>query len=51
MSKYMTEAGATVLLLIAALAHPSIAMAHGGADMEQDPCMRLAGENMVYFSA
>ena len=51
MSKYMTEAGATVLLLIAALAHPGIAMAHGDADMEQDPCMRLVGENMVHFSA
>ena len=51
MSKHMTEAGATVLLLIAALSHPDIATAHGGADMEQDPCMRLAGENMVHFSA
>jgi len=51
MSKYMTQAGATVLLLIAALAHPGIAMAHGDADMEQDPCMRLVGENMVHFSA
>jgi len=47
----MTQAGATVLLLIAALAHPGIAMAHGDADMEQDPCMRLVGENMVHFSA
>src|SRR5262249_59807778 len=51
MSKYMAEAGATVLLLIAALSHPGIAAAHGGSDMEQDPCMRLAGENMVHFSA
>jgi hypothetical protein len=47
----MIGAGSTVLLLVAALSHPSIAAAHGGADMEQDPCMRLAGENMVHFSA
>ena len=51
MIKYMTEAGATVLLLIATLSHPGITSAHGGADTEQDPCMRLAGEHMVHFSA
>jgi hypothetical protein len=47
----MIGTGSTVLLLVTALSHPGIAMAHGGADMEQDPCMRLAGENMVHFSA
>jgi hypothetical protein len=38
-------------MLVAALSHPGSAAAHGGADMEQDPCMRLAGESMVHFSA
>ena len=51
MSKYMTKGGATVLLLIAALSHSGIAAAHEGAEMAQDPCMRLAGESMVHFSA
>jgi hypothetical protein len=51
MMKYVREAGATVLLLIAALSHPSIAAAHGGADMEQDPCLRQIGERPVHFSA
>ena len=51
MNRHMTGTGATVLLLVAALYHPCVAAAHGGAEMEQDPCMRLAGENMVHFSA
>ncbi len=51
MIRHMIGTGLTVLLLVVALSHPGIAMAHGGADMEQDPCMRLAGENMVHFSA
>ena len=51
MIRHMIGAGSTVLLLVVALYHPGIATAHGGADMEQDPCMRLAGENMVHFSA
>jgi len=51
MIRHMIGIGSTVLLLVAALSHPGIATAHGGADIEQDPCMRLAGENMVYFSA
>jgi hypothetical protein len=40
-----------LLMLVATLYHPGIASAHGGSDMEQDPCMRLAGESMVHFSA
>ena len=51
MIRHMTGAGVTVLILVAALSHPGIAAAHGGADMEQDTCMRLAGESMVHFSA
>jgi hypothetical protein len=36
---------------VAALSHPGVVAAHGSADMEQDPCMRLASEHMVHFSA
>jgi len=51
MIRHMTGVGMTGLLLVAVLYHPGIAAAHGGADMEQDPCMRLAGGSMVHFSA
>jgi hypothetical protein len=51
MIRHVTGAGVTVLILVATLYHPDIATAHGSADMEQDPCMRLAGESMVHFSA
>ena len=51
MIRHVTGAGVTVLMLVATLYHPGIATAHGGTDMEQDPCMRLAGESMVHFSA
>ena len=51
MISQMIGVGATGLLLVAVLYHPGIAAAHGGAEMEQDPCMRLAGESMVHFSA
>ena len=51
MIRHMTGVGATGLLLVAVLYHPGIAAAHGGTEMEQDPCVRLAGESMVHFSA
>jgi hypothetical protein len=51
MIRHMTGTGVTVLMLVAALYHPGIAAAHGGSEMEEDPCMRLAGESMVHFSA
>ena len=51
MIRHVTGAGVTVLMLVAALYHPGIAAAHGGSDMEQDLCMRMAGESMVHFSA
>jgi len=51
MISQMIGVGATGLLLVAALFHPGIAAAHGGAEIEEDPCMRLAGESMVHFSA
>ena len=51
MMRHVTRAGAMVLLLVAALYHPGVAAAHGGTEMEQDPCMRRVGERMVHFSA
>jgi len=51
MIRQVIGVGATGLLLVAALYHPGIAAAHGGTEMEEDPCMRLAGESMVHFSA
>jgi len=51
MMRHMTRAGATMLLLVAALYHPDVAAAHGGTEMDQDPCVRQAGESLVHFSA
>ena len=42
MIRQVTWAGSMVLLLIAALYHPGIAVAHGTASGEDDPCMRRA---------
>ena len=50
MIRQVTGAGATVLILVAVL-NPGAAAAHGGAPMEQDPCMRLSGESVVHFNA
>ena len=44
-------AGATVLILVAALYHPGVAAAHGTATGEEDPCMRWVGESAVHFNA
>jgi hypothetical protein len=49
MIKQMTQAGSIVLLLVAAL-YPGAAAAHGGADLEVDPCVRWVGESAVHFS-
>jgi hypothetical protein len=49
--RHVTGAGAAMLMLVAALHHPDVARAHGGADMEQDPCLRKIGESAVHFSA
>jgi hypothetical protein len=51
MTRHVTGAGATVLLLVGALFHPGAAAAHGGTEMDQDPCVRQAGESLVHFSA
>ena len=50
MIKQMTRAGSMVLLLVAAL-YPGAAAAHGGADLEVDPCVRWVGESAVHFSS
>jgi len=42
MNTHMTRAGSMVLLLVAAL-YPGTAAAHGGADLEVDPCVRWVG--------
>jgi hypothetical protein len=39
-----------VLLLVAAL-YPGAANAHGGVDLEVDPCVRWVGESAVHFNA
>jgi hypothetical protein len=46
----MTRAGSMVLLLVAAL-YPGAAVAHEGADLEVDPCVRWVGESAVHFNA
>jgi hypothetical protein len=51
MMRYVIGAGATMLILVAALYHPDVARAHGGADMDQDSCLRKMGERAVHFSA
>ena len=51
MMRHVIWAGAMVLVLAPALYHPGVAAAHGNTDMEQDPCMRRAGERQVHFSA
>ena len=50
-SMKMIGASATMLIVVTALYHPDVAMAHGGSEMDQDPCMRLAGDRAVHFSA
>ena len=51
MIRQVTRAGATVLILVAALYHPNVAAAHGAASGEDDPCLRRVGESLVHFSA
>jgi hypothetical protein len=51
MIKHMIGAGATLVLLVTALYYPTEAAAHGGSDLEQDPCLRQAGERAVHLSA
>ena len=51
MMKQMREIGAAALLLVAALSHPDVAVAHGATSGEDDPCLRRVGEKVVHFSA
>ena len=50
MNRQMTRAGSVVLPLVAAL-YPGAAVAHEGAAMEVDPCVRKVGERAVHFNA
>ena len=50
MIKQLTRAGGMVLLLVATL-YPAAAVAHEGAELEVDPCVRWAGESAVHFNA
>jgi hypothetical protein len=50
MIRQMTRVGSMVLLLVAAL-YPGAAVAHEGADLEVDPCVRWVGESAVHFNA
>ena len=50
MNRHMTQAGSVVLLLVAAL-YPGAAVAHEGADLDVDPCVRWVGESAVHLSS
>ena len=50
MIRQMTRAGSMVLFLVTAL-YPGAAVAHEGADLEVDPCVRWIGESAVHFNA
>ena len=50
MMRDMTRAGSLVLLLVVAL-YPGAAVAHEGAELEVDPCVRWVGESAVHFNA
>ena len=51
MMKQVIWVCSTALLLVAALHHPDIAVAHGGVSGEDDPCLRQVGERVVHFNA
>jgi len=38
-------------MLLVALYHPEVAVAHGATSGEDDPCLRRVGEKVVHFSA
>ncbi|TKB71771.1 MAG: hypothetical protein E8D46_16730 [Nitrospira sp.] len=50
MNKQMTRVSFIVLLLVAAL-YPGAAVAHEGAELEVDPCVRWVGESAVHLSS
>ena len=51
MMKHVMGACATALILVVALSHPDVAVAHGATSGEDDPCLRQVGEKVVHFSA
>ena len=50
MNRQMTRVRFIVLLLVAAL-YPGAAVAHEGADLDVDPCVRWVGESAVHLSS
>jgi hypothetical protein len=42
---------ATRVLILVALVSPGIAAAHGSVTLEEDPCVRRVGGNLVHFNA
>jgi hypothetical protein len=51
MIRQVAQAGSMLLILVAALYSPDVAVAHGIASGEDDPCLRRVGERVVHFSA
>src|SRR5512141_2055962 len=51
MNRQVTGAGLMVLILLALLYHPEVAIAHGATSGEEDPCLRRIGERLIHFSA
>ncbi|MEO8339846.1 MAG: hypothetical protein ABI604_09035 [Nitrospirota bacterium] len=51
MTRQVIGAALTVLMLLVALYHPEVAVAHGATSGEDDPCLRRVGERVVHFSA
>ena len=50
MVRQMTQAGATALILLAAL-YAGAAAGHGKVSLEEDSCVRRIGDSMVHLSA
>ncbi|SDI11364.1 hypothetical protein [Nitrosomonas sp. Nm132] len=50
MIKQLTQAGIAAFVLVAML-YAGSAVAHGKVSLEEDPCVRKIGENMVHLSA
>ena len=51
MIRQVIGAALTVLMLLVALYHPEVAVAHGATSGEDDPCLRRVGERVVHLSA
>ena len=51
MIRQVIGAALTVLMLLVALYHPDVAVAHGATSGDDDPCLRRVGERVVHFSA